>query len=177
MSSPAVLSLVRASRERRATARFRALRQDRAFLEVVDFRRPPYARLGEYRDIGEVPDSVLELFLPDFLSDWLPFLCVVEEVLEDGDDVVGAVGDPVGPVAAAAVDELPVSVPPVSPPSSSDSTSPSFVPLPPGPCRRRWGSLVLFPYADAVAAVANVQAGLVPPPHTTRSRSRRRRRR
>ena len=173
MSSPAVLALVRSSRERRSSARFRALRRGRAYLEVVDFRRPPYARLGEYREISEVPDAVLELFLSDFLSDWLPFLCVVEEVLEAGDDV--AVGDPVGPDVDAAVDVLPVSAPPVSPPSSSDS--PSFVPLPPGPCRRRWGSLVLFPYADAVAAVANVQAGLVPPPHTTRSRSRRRRRR
>ena len=173
MPSSSVRALLQSSRAERRSARFRALRRDRAFLEVIGFNRPPYLRLGEYAEIADVPDSVLDLLLPEFLSDWLPFLCAVDDVLGDDEGAV--------PVAAAAVVvEPPAAAAPLVA-SSSSSDLPPVVPLPPGPCRRRWASLVLFPAEDAAAAVANAHAflgaGLVPPPSTARNRSRHRRRR
>ena len=123
-------------------------------------------------DIAEVPDALLALVLPVFLEDWVPFLSAVCDVLGD-DDVVG--DPPVPP-------RVPREVPAVAPLAPLPSSPSDVAAAPPAasstrPRRsRRWGSLILFPYSDAIAAIANVQAGLEPPPRTTRSRSRRRRR-
>ena len=175
-------ALVASSQRRRAGERFRAMRRSAEYLEVVNFRLPPYTSglgLAEYGDIADVPDDILELTLPLFFSDMLPYLAVVYSVLEDEPVVPVEVAPevPAGVVAAVAVP------PPVAPPAASSSSSselPPIVPLPPGPNARRWASLVLFPADDAAAAVSNVhnllRAGLVPRT-SCRSRSRRRRRR